>query len=96
MKNKGFSPINMFRLLIVVAVVILSALVLFGNSTGLQKIQLNLANQMLLSILLTVNGIIGLRDSNKQKRAMAYTSLLVALFILGLTILTFIQISRNG
>jgi hypothetical protein len=94
MKNKIFSPINMVRLLIVVAVVFLSSLVLFGNSTGLQKIQLNLANQMLLSILLTVNGIQGLKDSNKQKRVMAYTSLLVALFILGLTIITLLKISN--
>jgi len=93
-KNKIFSPINMFKLLIVVAVVILSTLILFGNSTGLQKIQLNLANQMLLSILLAVNGIQGLKDSDKRKRGMAYTSLLAALFILGLTIITLLKISN--
>ncbi|TGE33487.1 hypothetical protein [Desulfosporosinus sp. Sb-LF] len=93
-RNKIFKPINMFKLVIVVAVVILSSFVLFGSTTGLQKIQLNLANQMLLSILLTANGIQGLKNSHKQKRVMAYSSLVVAVFILGLTIITLLQISN--
>lgn len=93
-RNTIFLPINMLRLFIVVAVVILSSLVLFGNFTELQKLQFNLANQMLLSLLLTVNGIQGLKNSNKQKRFIAYTSLMVALFILGLTINTLLKISN--
>ena len=83
-----FLPINIFRILVVIAVVILSLLVLFGNFTELQSFQLNLANQILLSLLLLVNGIKGLKSSDKQKRGMAYTSLLLALFLLGFTVIT--------
>lgn len=90
-RNIIFLPINMFRIFVVVAVIILSSLVLFGNYTELRSFQLNLANQILLSLLLLVNGITGLKSSDKQKRGMAYTSLLLALFLLGFTVITLLN-----
>jgi len=90
-RNIMFSPINMFRIFVVVAVIILSSFVLFGNFTALQSFQLNLANQILLSLLLLVNGITGLKSSDKQKRGMAYTSLILAVFLLSFTVITLLN-----
>ena len=90
-RNIMFLPINMFRIFVVVAVIILSSFVLFGNFTALQSFQLNLANQILLSLLLLVNGITGLKSSDKQKRGMAYTSLILAVFLLSFTVITLLN-----
>jgi len=90
-RNIMFLPINMFRVFVVVAVIILSSLVLFGNFTELQSFQMNLVNQILLSLLLIGNGTIGLKSGNKQKRGMAYTSLLLGLFLIGFTVITLLN-----
>lgn len=86
-----FLPINMFRIFVVITVVILSSLVLFGNFTELQSFKLNLVNQFLLCLLLLVNGIQGIKSANKRKRSIAYISLLLALFLLGLIAMTFLN-----
>ncbi len=90
-RNVMLLPINIFRVFVVVAVIILSSFVLFGNFTELQSFRLNLVNQILLSLLLLVNGIIGIKSNDKQKRGMAYTSLLLGLFLIGFTVITLLN-----
>ncbi len=94
-RNKIFLPINLFRIFVALAVMSLSLLVLFGDFTGLQSMQLNLVNQVLLSLLLLVNGITALKDRNKPKKGTAYASLLAGIFILGLSVVTFLKITSN-
>jgi len=88
--NNFFSPVNVFKFVIMVSIMIISLYGLFINTNAI--ITSVLIIQLLLASLLIISGVQGLKDENKENKRMAYTYLIVAIIVLILTIVTFAKI----
>jgi hypothetical protein len=97
--GKIFSPINIFRFFLTSLVVGISSFNLFLLSKSFKVTittnRLNLVTQLLLIVLLIVNGIKGLKEENKVKRNSAYLSFVAAIVVLVLDTLTVIILFKS-
>ena len=90
--GKSVSPVNVFKIAIIVSVVLVGSYGLFINKNAFLIACLII--QCLFITLLTVMAILGIKDKAEVKKNLSYVYLVVALFSLILGIISFLEVLK--